>query len=256
MSDLNLALRQVRYENKSFWRNPAAAFFTFAFPLMFLVIFNLAFGSETIETRQGSISVATAFIIPAITVFSVVSACYTNIAMTVTIARDEGVLKRIRATPLPPWAFLFGRILHAVLIALLLVVIVVAAGLLFYGVDLPTKTMPAFIVTLIVGAATFCSLGMAITPLLPNAEAATAIVNASILPLLFVSDVFMNIETPWIVSLSNLFPVRHFSHALQVVFNPYTEGAGFQPLDLAVMGAWLVVGILVAARYFDWEPRR
>ena len=127
MNDLALAVRQVRYENRSFWRNPAAAFFTFAFPLLFMVIFNVIFGGET----QGNLR-ASDFFTPTIIVFAVITATYTNIAMTVSIARDSGVLKRIRGTPLPAWAFLFGRIAHAVLIALLLVAIVAAFGALAY----------------------------------------------------------------------------------------------------------------------------
>src|SRR5881296_3972844 len=100
MSDLALTLRQVRYTNKAFWRNPASAFFTFAFPLMFLVIFTSLLGNGTVplggvEVRQSTYYVA------GMAAFSVITACYTNIAMSVTFTRDTGILKRIRGTPLP-----------------------------------------------------------------------------------------------------------------------------------------------------------
>lgn len=256
MSDLSLALRQFKFENRSFWRNPAAAFFTFLFPLMFLFIFNLAFGNEEVEISGGTTNVSTVFIIPAITAFSIISACYTNIAMTVALSRDAGILKRMRGTPLPPWGFLFGRISQAVFVALILVLIVILAGVLFYDVDVPSSTLPAFLVTLIVGAATFCSLGIAITCVIPNADAAPAIVNFSILPLLFISDVFLNIETSWVVTLSNVFPIRHFVEALQVAYNPFATGSGFRWGDLAIMLAWAAGGILVSLRFFSWDPRR
>lgn len=244
------------YENKAFWRNPAAAFFTFAFPLMFLVIFNLAFGGQEIRRPEGTTNLATLFIVPAITAFSVITACYTNIAIRVAFSRDEGVLKRIRGTPLPAWSFLVGRIVHACLVALLLVVIVLAFGVLFYDVTVPTTKLPAFIATLIIGAATFSSLGLAITTVIPNADASPAIVNASILPLLFISDIFLNIDTTWVVTLSNIFPVRHFSEAMQIVFNPFGDGSGFSAEHLVVMAAWLVAGLLISIRWFTWEPRR
>ena len=134
MSGAALALRQVRYENLAFWRNPPQAFFTVVFPLMFLVIFNLAFGGRAADVGPGTARAST-FIVPAIIAFSVISASYTNLALSVTFARDGGLLKRVRGTPLPAWAFMAGRILHSTLLALLVVIIVVAAGALFYGVD-------------------------------------------------------------------------------------------------------------------------
>jgi ABC-2 type transport system permease protein len=109
MNGLKLLLRQVSNENRTFWRNPAAAFFTVVFPLMFLVIFNLLFGNNQIDVHGGVTDEST-FYVPAIVAFAVISACYTNIAMMVCGARDRGLLKRIRGTPLPPWAFLGGRI--------------------------------------------------------------------------------------------------------------------------------------------------
>ena len=135
MNSLALALRQVRYENTSFWRNPAAAFFTFVFPLMFLVIFNLVFGNRELDVPGGSVSSST-FYVPAIVALSVTSACYNNVAMGIAFSRDGGLLKRFRGTPLPAWSYLFGRIVHSVLMALLLVVIVTGAGALLYDVDL------------------------------------------------------------------------------------------------------------------------
>lgn len=258
MSAANLAVRQVRYENKAFWRNPAAAFFTFIFPLLFLVIFNLAFGNDEVQRGEVTTNLATIFIIPGITAFSIITACYTNIAMGITISRDEGVLKRKRGTPLPSWAFMFGRIGHAVIIGLLLVAIVVVAGTAFYEVDVPGTTLPAFLVTLAVGAASFCALGLAISTVTPNAEAAPAIVNATILPLLFISGVFIRIEDPptWLRWVADFFPIKHFQRALRYAFDPITAGSGFRWADLAVVAAWGVFGAVIATRFFSWEPRR
>jgi ABC-2 type transport system permease protein len=257
MSDVGLAARQVRFENRSFWRNPASAFFTFVFPLMFLVIFNLLFGSGDYEGFGQTTSVST-FYVPAIAAFSVITATYTNLAITVSFARDEGVLKRVRGTPLPSWAYLAGRIGHSTLMSLLLVVIVTAFGFLFYGVDIPTNTMPAFIVAVIVGAASFSALGLALTALIPNAEAAPPITNATILPLLFISDIFIPLEDApqWLETVANVFPIKHYSAAMLTAFNPFETGSGFAWGDLAVVAAWGVAGVVLAIRFFSWEPRR
>jgi ABC-2 type transport system permease protein len=248
MSGIGLTLRQVRYENLAFWRNPAAAFFTFVFPLLFMVIFNVLFGGGEDGGR---------FFTPAIIVFSVITATFTNIAMSLTMARDEGILKRIRGTPLPAWAYLGGRILHAAGVALLLVVIVAAFGAVFYGVPVPWAQLPALLVTLLLGAATFCALGLAVAAFVPNADAAPAVVNAAILPLLFISNVFIPLQNApeWINVVSEIFPVRHFADAMLRIYDVNTVGAGFSNGDLAVMAIWGVIGLFVAARFFSWEPR-
>ena len=255
MSDLKLALRQVWYENVAFWRNPAAAFFTFAFPLIFLVIFNVIFGGGTTD-RFGNPELSTSnFYIPAVAVFAVITACYTNIAIGVTFARDEGQLKRIRGTPLPGWAYLFGRIAHSIVVAIILVVIVTAFGLIFYDVDIPGK-MFEFVVSIAVGAIAFAALGLALTAIIPNPDASPAVTNATILPLLFISDVFIPLERDapgWLISVSKVFPIKHFSSALIAAYNP--TRVAFDTWDLAVMAIWGVVGVALAVRFFSWEPR-
>jgi ABC-2 type transport system permease protein len=256
MSDLVLALRQVRFTNKAFWRNPASAFFTFAFPLMFLVIFTALFGNDTITAFGKEISTST-FYVSAIAAFSIITATYTNLAISVSFTRDAGILKRARGTPLPSWAYMFGRIGHAILVALLLVIIVAAFGAAFYNADVPGRTLPAFVITLAVGAASFSALGLALTAVIPNADAAPAVVNASILPLLFLSDIFIPIQDPnaWYVTLAKLFPVYHFAQAMKAAyFSP--SGSGFRGGDLLVIGIWGIAGAVLAARFFSWEPRR
>src|SRR2546425_1427741 len=102
MNDVALTLRQVRYTNKAFWRNPASAGFTFAFPLMFLVIFTALFGNSTTCVVFGAAgkclkNVKTStFYVSAIGAFSIITATYTNLAIGVTFQRDAGILKRVR----------------------------------------------------------------------------------------------------------------------------------------------------------------
>ena len=143
MNSVMLALRQVRYENSAFWRNPAAAFFTIVFPLMFLVIFNLIFGNREVTDENGNTYSLSTFYVPGIMVFALVGATYTNVAMGIAFARDGGLLKRVRGTPLPSWSYLMGKIIHSVLLTGLLVVIVAGSGWLVFGVDLPTNTLAA-----------------------------------------------------------------------------------------------------------------
>lgn len=253
MSTAALALRQMRYENKSFWRNPAAAFFTFAFPLMLLVIVNAVLGGGTVELAGRTVPRSN-LLIPSIAAFAVISACFTNIAMGLCLAREQGVLKRKLGTPLPKSAYLGGRILHASSIEILLVAIVVAAGSLLYGADAPTRALPAFALTLVIGSLSFCSLGLAVTAAVPNAHSAPAIVNGIVLPLLFIS--FARDNAPqWIRGFADLLPIRHYLEAMLSSFHALDGGSGFAWGHLAVVGAWGLAGALLTARYFRWEPR-
>jgi ABC-2 type transport system permease protein len=256
MRDLGLALRQVWYINLAFIRNPASLFFTLVFPLMFLVIFSVIFGNGHILVAPGKLVRVATFYVPSISSFSVITACYTNIAISLTFSRDNGALKRIHGSPLPVWSYMFARIFHAIVIAILLVVICSAFGAIFYGATLPTTTLPAFALTVVVGAAVFSILGVAVTALIPNADASPAVVNATILPLLFISNVFIPLESPpqWLDILGKIFPVRHFADALIGSFFQLS-GNGLHTNDLLVMGAWGAAGLVIAFRFFKWEPR-
>jgi len=256
MRDLKLALRQVWYINNAFVRNPASLFFTLIFPLMFLVIFTVIFGNGHVLIAPGKAVRVATFYVPSIAAFSVITACYTNIAISLSFSRDSGALKRIHGSPLPVWSYMLARILHAVSIAILLVVICAVFGAVLYGATLPTTTLPAFALTVVVGAAVFSALGVAVTAVIPNADASPAVVNATILPLLFISNVFIPLQNPsgWIDVLGKIFPVRHFADALIGSFFQLS-GAGLHTNDLLVLGAWGVAGLVLGVRFFQWEPR-
>jgi ABC-2 type transport system permease protein len=256
MSEAALVMRQVRYTNKAFWRNPASAFFTFAFPLMFLVIFtSLIKGTITIGSTEIDLST---YYVMAEAAFGVISACFTNIAISVTFQRDQGILKRTRGTPLPGWAYLTARVVHAMTIAFVLVAITVSFGVIFYSASVPTGIpLMQFVLTLLVGGLSFAALALALTAAIPNADAAPPIVNAAVLPLLFLSGIFFPVgdDAPtWIRAVNNIFPIRHFVEAMSSAF--LGNAIPFDWWDLAVVAAWGIVGLVLASRFFSWEPRK
>ena len=255
MSTPALTLRQVGYTNTAFWRNPASAFFTFAFPLMFLVIFTALLGRGQVVIGGRQISQAT-YYVAAMAAFSVITACYTNIAISVTFQRDAGVLKRIQGTPLPGAAYLSARMIHAMLIAIVLVIITTAFGKAFYDAAVPSGVaLLRSVVVLVVGSASFCALGLAFTAVIPNADASPALVNASILPLLFLSGIFIPLgdsAPEWIRWIGRVFPVKHFSDGMQAGF----LGTAFHWSDVLVVAGWGLAGLVLAVRFFRWEPSR
>jgi len=254
MSTLGLTLSQTRYVNKSFWRNPARAFFTFAFPLMFLVIFTSLLGNGTEHIGAVTMKEST-YYVAAMAAFGVIQACYTNIAISVSFQRDAGILKRIDGSPLPKRSFMASRMLQSFGVAVILVAITAAFGRAFYSAKVPTGTsLVDFLVMLVVGAASFCALGLAITAVIPNADAATPIIQASILPLLFLSGIFIpfsNSTPSWIMWTAKVFPVWHFAKGMLAGF----VGTPFHWSDVAVVAAWGLAGLLMAVRFFSWEPR-
>jgi ABC-2 type transport system permease protein len=255
MSGVALLVHQFRFDQKIFWRNPASVFFTAVFPLLFLFIFATFFKNAEIEGLD--VDGAT-YYVPAIVALSVISATTVKLAMNLSSEREAGMLKRLRGTPLPPSVFVAGRVGNSLVISLILVVLVSVIGALFYGVSIPTETLPAVFVTLAVGAASFSCLGFALAAVIPSEDAAPAVTNALVFPLYFISGVFVPAdEIPdGILHFADIFPIRHFFEAFFTAWDPNTTGAGFELWDLAIVAAWGVLGLLIAVRFFRWEPRR
>lgn len=244
--------RQVRYENRSFWRTPAAAFFTIAFPLMMLLIFATVFGNDL--TPLGV--TAAQFYAPALAVFGAVSAAYTSLAIGTAIARDQGVLKRVRGTPLPPWAYMAARVGTSVWLAALSVGLMLGVGVIFYDLQIRSEQIPTLVMTFVVGVAAFAALGLAVTAV-ASAESVSAITNATLLPLAFISGVFFgpDLSLPrWLEHIADFFPLKHFVEPFVNAFIPGTPAA-IPWTDVAWLGGWAAAGIVLALMFFRWDPR-
>jgi len=250
--DIRVALHQVGYEQKAYWRNPMAAVFTFAFPIVFLVVVGSSAGSSrvpgyTLRYEQ--------YVVVAMLTFGLIAACYTNLAMAVCTRRETGVLKRMRGTPIAIGSYMGGLIGSVLIVVAILTVIVVAIGMAFYHLHFPFHP-GAVLVTLLVGIVTFCALGLAVTVIVPNADAAPAIVNGLYFPVVFISGVFYPLAQGSVLArIADWFPIFHMIRALVSAFEG-GPGSGLQAGDLAVMLAWAAGALIVTARRFRWEPRR
>jgi ABC-2 type transport system permease protein len=246
--DLGLVAWQVRYEQRAYWRNRVRGVFTFAFPIMFLVIF----GSLDKNARISSLGGIPydVFYVPGILAYGVIATTYVNMAISTSILQDMGVLKRMQGTPLPRWAYIAARIGSTVLIMLTMAVIVVGLGAAAYGVSVRGSTLPGLILTLLLGTAAFTTLGIGITRFIGSAEAAPVIVNLTVLPLTFISSIwFPTAGMPKaLVDIANLFPIRPLAGGLEYAFNPHTTGAGFNGGDLRTLAVWTVLGIWLMLR--------
>jgi ABC-2 type transport system permease protein len=256
VSGLALVAHQFRYDQKAFWRNPASVFFTVMFPVVLLLIFATVFGSQTVDVRGGIET--TTYYVPAIITLSVISATMQSLAMSLVIAREDGRLKRSRGTPMPPWVFIAGRVGNSIVVALIMLVLLAAIGRVLYGVPIPWDRLPAIVAVLVVGAAAFCCLGIALTAAIPSQDAAAPIVNALLLPLYFLSGVFIpDDQLPsGVIHFADLFPIRHFFEAFFDAYVPADgAGAAISWDNLAIVAIWGVAGLLLAVRFFRWTPR-
>ena len=240
-----LVWQQFRHQNRIFWRTPIAAFFTIGFPLMLIILFTAIFGIE-----------AAKFFTPSLAVFAAVSATYTNLAIGTALARDNGILKRVRGTPIPPAAYLAGRVLSGIYLAFIAIVLMMGTGILFFEIDVVPRALPAAFVTFLVGVGCFAALGMLVAAVSPSGDAAPAITNASLLPIAFISDVFIPLEEApeWLLVIGSIFPLKPFAVSFRDAFDPSLSGAQFHWPELASMAVWGMVAAFLAVRLFKWEP--
>lgn len=247
-----MILHQFRYDLLAFLRNRQSRFFTIVLPVLFLVIFVSVFGNDTLKNGvKGS-----TYYVPGLATLGVIAASFVNLVISVTAQRETGVLKRRRATPVSASVLIAGRALTSIVVALAVMTVLLLIGRFAYGVHLPTHTLPGVLVTGVVGAVSFVCVGYAFTTVIKNEDAAQPTVQAAILPLYFISGIFIpNVNLPtWLRDVAKVFPVQHLSDGLHNAFNPATHGIGLVWTDLGVLALWGVAGLAIALWRFKWTP--
>ena len=250
---MRLVLHQAHFDLLAFFRNRQARFFTLVLPVLFLVIFVSVFGNDTIGPQHVK---ASTYYVPGLAALGVIAGSFVNLVISITAQRESGVLKRRRATPVPAWVLIAGRALTAIVVALGVMTVLLLIGRFAYGVDLPTRTPPGVILTAVLGAVTFCCLGYALSTAIRSADAAQPMVQAIMLPLYFISGVFVpNINLPsWLRHVAQVFPVEHLADGLHKAYAPNVHGVGIVWSDIGVLALWSVVGLTVALTRFSWMP--
>lgn len=244
-----LIVHQLRYEQRIFWRTPQAVFFTFALPVLMLVVFATLNSNYRVPAFGGRRFVD--YFVAGMLAFGSISATYGNLAARFVFRRETGQLKRLRATPLPPSIYVAGLIANSVVVSAAVSAVVLAVGRILYDVSLPAA-WPQLAAVLIVGSGAFCALGLALTTFIPNTDAADAMVFGTLLPVLFISGVFQVVPSDSLMGrIAALFPVRHL---LQATLDVYA-GESFPWLRLLAVLAWGLFGGLIAVRRFRWAPR-
>lgn len=238
---------QVRTATRQMLRDPASAFFAVAFPVLFVLVVPYAFGRPVIDGVPFA-----AIVTPAMGIFAAAVTAYVNMPEAVAVARDRGVLKRLRGTPLPASAYVAGRLGSVLWIVAWAVTAVFTTGWLVHGVGVDVRAWPALTGVFILGTSAFACLGLMVVALVSDPKAVPAVSLGTFLPLAFVSDLLaFGIELPTALStIGWLFPLRHLVEAVHVT----VAGGGPAWGSLAVVAAWGMIGALVAVWRFRWEP--
>ena len=252
--DLGLVAHMVRYEQLFFWVNRIGAVFTVGFSVVFLVLLGASAGNSRIS-YLGNIKLVD-YYVPGFVAYGVMAAAFTTLAVSLVVRRETGLLKRLRLSPVPAWVLIAAIFVSTAIVAVIQVVLLLVIGRFGYGVHLPTS-IGAFVVVLLVGIASFAAMGVAMSTVIPNQEAAGPVISIVFFVLLFLSGLWFPLKAnSGLAKFSNLFPVRHFILAVSA---PFEFQHGVSPWawhDLLVVVVWGAVATVIAVRRFRWSPRR
>lgn len=257
MSDARLVWNEFRYQRRSFRRDPQAMFFAVGLPLLYVVIFVSLFGNQSIDFvyngQPGPLKAHT-IMLAGFVAIGVVSATFFNLAVDLVHERESGILKRFRGTPLPTWAFVFGHVGTAIMLGLAIAAALIGLGRGAYGIPVPVAGLPAIVLALVISCAAFSCLAFAFTLAVKRASAAVPLGTGVTLALYFLSGNFFIVEHPPLVLriVGATFPVKHLNNALLTPLNPNAGGSRIEWIDLLVIAAWGIAGLIVTLRLFRW----
>ena len=245
---MRLFLHELRAQQKLFWRNREAAFFSFLFPVLLLVLIGSVYGDEPIEGVGAS-----TFLLIGLLGYGVAANAFAGLAITLVVRREAGLLKRVRGTPLTPATYLSAVIGSTVVVIGLQVVAQLLLGVFLLDADWPERPL-AFVFAILTGAAAFAALGIAITTIVRTAEGSSAVVNAIYLPMAFISGVFFSTEDmpAFLEAISEVLPLTYF---LDLIRASFVTDEDFTGSAVAAVVVWGLFGLAVAVRRFRWEPR-
>jgi ABC-2 type transport system permease protein len=247
---MRLFFHELRAQQLLFWRNREAAFFSFLFPIILLVLLGSVYGDDEIEGVRGS-----TYLLAGLIGYGVAATAFASLAITLVVRREAGLLKRIRGTPLSPGIYLSAVIASDVIVIGLQAAAQVLIGYSLLDADLPASPA-SFVIVIALGAAAFAALGVAITTVIRTAEGSSAVVNAIYLPMAFISGAFFSpSDMPqFLEAVSEALPLTYL---LRLIRSTFIEGEvlSSSPGAIAAVVVWGCVGLVVALRMFRWEPR-
>lgn len=266
MNPATVGIARISYEIRSYFRAPESVFFTFLFPIIMLALFSVAFSSAAdIQAGPGtSVDYAT-YYLPGLVATGILLSGTQALGVDIATERSDGTLKRLGGTPLPVLSYFVGKIGMVLVTTFVQTAILLAVASLVFGVDLPTDASRwgVFAGVLLLGIATSCVLGIAISALPREGRRATATIVPVVLVLQFISGVYLPFtQLPaWLQDVASVFPLRWMASGMRSVFLPDAFASG-EPggswqvgLGALVLVGWLVLGTVACVVTFRWNRK-
>lgn len=258
MSDLRILGVQARYAIITGVRSSNALIFGIVLPIFLLVLFNEVFarGNKTTHV-DGRLIDTTSYYTAGLVAYAIMLQTFSALAITVTTQRESGQLKRLRGTPMPAWTFIAGYIVRSIVYVVAMVVALFLIGVLAFNVHVHASGIVGLAVFVAFGTAAMASLGLAVTIVCKTAEAASTLGPFAAVILSFISGVFIPIAAlpNWLGKIGDVFPLSHLASGMQRGLVIGATGTGITAANLGIIAAWAAFGLVVAARWFRWEPQ-
>jgi ABC-2 type transport system permease protein len=249
---VSVLLHQFRSEQKLYWRSRELAFFTFIFPLVIFVLLGSVYGDDPIEEEGVT---GSEYLLAGLLGYGVAATAFAGLAILIVIRRESGVLKRLRGTPLPAWTYVFATLASTVVVFLVEAVALILLAKLMFDVPFPGQPFSVAL-GLLLGALAFAALGIALATFIRSAEGASAAISAIYLPMAFLAGSFWTTQAypPVLEAIANVLPLTYFIHLMRDIVL-HDEQVWDNWTDVAVVAAWGLVGLVLAATRFRWEPQ-
>jgi ABC-2 type transport system permease protein len=244
-----LFVHQLRSEQLVFWRSREAAFFIFLFPLLLFVLLGSVYSGKIYGVP------APEALLAGLVGYGCANTAFAGLAIQLVIRREDGILKRLRSTPLPPATYVASLLVSTLVVFALQTIALFLLGRALYGTPFPSD-VASFAAAIVIGAAVFAALGTAIASVIRSKEGSSAVVNSILLPMAFLSGAFGSTRhyPAFLRAIGDVLPLKYFINLVNAVYL-HGHGVWTRPQDLAVLGAWGVAGLVFTMFHFHWEPR-
>ena len=252
-------------ELKAFFRERDAVIFSFLFPFIMLGIFSVVFGGEASSLGGGPAIDFTQYFLPGMIAAGIFLVSFQTLAITIALERDDGTLKRLRGTPMPPVSYFLGKIGMVLITAVAQTAILLAYAALVFRVPLPNTASSwlTFTWVFVLGTAAGTVLGIAYSSVPKSGRSAPAVVTTPLLILQFISGVFFVFSDlpTWLQHIASIFPLKWTAQGMRSVFLPpeyeaaEVSGSWQHGLTAVILTVWLIMGLIVCIRTFRWQRR-
>jgi ABC-2 type transport system permease protein len=250
---MKLLIHQLRNEQRLYWRSHELAFFTFLFPVLIFVLLGSVYGNDKIKS-EGGIK-GSHYLLAGMLGYGVASTAFAGLAIILVIRRESAVMKRLRGTPLPAWAYVVAMLISAIFVFAIEVVILLVLARALFDVPFPSH-IASLVLALLIGALAFAAMGIGLTTVIRSAEGSSAVVNAVYLPMAFIAGSFWSPHAypRFLEVIADVLPLTYFIRMVRDIVlrdaQIWDEGTA-----IAVLAAWGALGLYFALRRFRWEPR-